>query len=281
MNEEETPVAKRTTVRQKYAIVAEGGCCGPRGDTSGCCAPASDPDELAAAIGYSREDLDKIPGGANMGLSCGNPAAIAALNEGEVVVDLGSGAGFDAFLAGPKVGQSGRVIGVDMTQEMLDKARKNTESYTQRTGLSNIEFRLGEIEYLPLADNSVDVIISNCVLNLSTDKQQVWKEISRVLKPGGRVCASDIALFKSLPEKVKEKVENWVGCVAGAIIIDDYRQMIEEAGLEVKELKPKPEYVETLVATGDAFYKQIQDGLDGKLPQEYVTSIDVLALQKS
>jgi arsenite methyltransferase len=281
VNENNNNLNQRHTVRDQYAIVAEGGSCGPRGDTSGCCAPASDPDALAKAIGYSVEELSKLPSSANMGLSCGNPAAIASLKKGEIVLDLGSGAGFDVFLAGPKVGSSGRVIGVDMTQEMLSKARSNAQSYTQNTGLNNVEFRLGEIEHLPVADSSVDVIISNCVLNLSTDKKQVWAEISRVLKPGGRICASDIALFQPLPDAVKDSVQNWVGCVAGAILIEDYQRMIEVSGLEVVRLEPKPEYVETLVGMGDAFYQQIQEGLGGALPQEYVTSLDVIAVKAS
>ena len=157
-----------------------------------------------------------MPDGANLGLSCGNPAALAALKSGEVVLDLGSGGGFDVFIAGRKVGASGRAIGVDMTAEMISRARGNAASYREQTGLDNVEFRLGEIEHLPVADYSVDVIISNCVINLSPDKPQVWREIGRVLKPGGRVAVSDIALLKPLPPEIVKMVEAMVGCIAEA-----------------------------------------------------------------
>ena len=171
----------RSTVRDQYGAMARQGtaCCAPAGAaaTNGCCAPAADPAQLAQAIGYDAAELARIlPEGANLGLSCGNPGAIAALTAGEVVLDLGSGAGFDAFLCGPKVGASGRVIGVDMTADMLTRARGNIAGYTRRTGLDNVEFRLGEIEQLPLADASVDVVISNCVINLSPDQPQVWRD---------------------------------------------------------------------------------------------------------
>ena len=211
-------ITRRDEIRGGYATIAQGGSCFPQGGaTAGCCGPAMVPDALAKDIGYGDGDLDAVPEGANLGLSCGNPTAISELQPGEVVVDLGSGAGFDRFIAGPKVGETGRVIGIDMTHEMLGKARENIAAYRERSGLDNVEFRLGEIEYLPLADNSVDVILSNCVLNLSTDKAQVWREIARVLKPGGRVMASDMALFKPLPTAVAESVISWVGCVGGAI----------------------------------------------------------------
>lgn len=283
----------RDKVRDGYAQIAKGGsvapnvmaaersgCCGPA--TAGCCAPATDAASLAKQIGYSVEELQALPEGANLGLSCGNPAAIAALQPGEVVVDLGSGAGFDCFLAGPKVGAEGRVIGVDMTHEMLAKARANLRPYRERSGLDNVEFRLGEIEHLPVANDSVDVIISNCVINLSTDKPQVWREIARVLRPGGRATASDIALFKPLPDDVRDLVENWIGCVAGALLIDDYRACIEAAGLQVVTLRPKPEYVATLMAGDDPFYRQIQERLPaGSTPADYITSLDVFAVRRS
>ena len=166
-----------------------------------------------------------------MGLSCGNPNALAALKPGEVVLDLGAGGGFDVFIAGRKVGPTGRAIGVDMTPEMLAKARKNIAAYRERTGLDNVEFRLGEIEHLPVADASVDVVISNCVINLSPDKPQVWREIARVLKPGGRVAVSDLALLKPLPPAVVERVEALVGCVAGAVLVSETERMAREAGL--------------------------------------------------
>ena len=171
--------------------------------TPTCCgsSPAA-AEELVKQIGYSAEELAALPEGANMGLSCGNPNALAALQPGEVVLDLGAGGGFDVFIASRKVGPTGRAIGVDMTPEMLAKARETWSTYRERTGLDNVEFRLGEIEHLPVADNSVDVVISNCVINLSPDKPQVWREISRVLKPGGRVAVSDLALLKPLPAEV-------------------------------------------------------------------------------
>src|ERR1043166_2858014 len=188
--------AVRNKVRDGYAAIAQGdgGCCGPH-----CNSAPQDANKLASQLGYSVEELEALPDGANMGLSCGNPAALAALKPGEVVLDLGSGGGFDVFIAGRKLGSTGRAIGVDMTPEMLARARKNAEEYRRSTGLDNVEFRLGEIEHLPVPDSSVDALISNCVINLSPDKPQVWREISRVLRPGGRVAVSDLALLKPLP----------------------------------------------------------------------------------
>src|ERR1019366_6210252 len=180
-------------------------CCGSTPSSCGSNPVASE--HLAKHIGYSPEELAALPEGANMGLSCGNPTALASLKPGEVVLDLGSGGGFDVFIAGRKVGAKGRAIGVDMTPEMLAKARKNIAAYRERSGLDNVEFRLGEIEHLPLAGKSADVVISNCVINLSPDKGQVWREIARVLKPGGRVAVSDLALFKPLRQEVREVEE--------------------------------------------------------------------------
>ncbi|MFN9125812.1 MAG: arsenite methyltransferase, partial [bacterium] len=220
----------RSQVREGYAGIARAGgwsaaqigagaqsCCAPGG---GCCGPATfTPDQLAQAIGYSQRELSFAPEGANMGLSCGNPTAIASLCAGETVLDLGAGGGFDCFIAGAKVGAQGRVIGVDMTPEMVSKARRNIEGYAKQTKLANVEFRLGEIENLPVADASVDVVISNCVLNLSPDKPRVWREVARVLKPGGRVAVSDLALLKPLPDAVRADVEALVfGLVVMAMI---------------------------------------------------------------
>ena len=274
-----TQIDIRTTVREQYGAMARAGssCCGP--STNGCCAPAADPTALASAIGYDAAELAKIlPEGANLGLSCGNPGAIAALQPGEVVLDLGSGAGFDAFLCGPKVGASGRVIGVDMTPDMLAKARGNIAGYTQRTGLANVEFRMGEIEHLPVADASVDVVISNCVINLSPDKAQVWREIARVLKPGGRVAVSDMVLLKPLPPKLAAAINAYVGCIAGASLLDDLRTMMRDAGLVKIELMPKPAYVETLSAGDDPLYRQVRAAVpDGGEPGDYVSSMDIAA----
>lgn len=273
-------------VRSRYGQIAErGGCCGSSGSaTGGCCGldPAAEIDakRLAESVGYDAEQLATLPESANLGLSCGNPTAIAALEPGQVVLDLGSGAGFDCFLAGPKVGEAGRVIGVDMTPAMLDKARTNLASYRASTGLDNVEFRLGEIEHLPLPDASVDVVISNCVINLSPDKPAVWREIARVLRPGGRVAVSDMALHQELPEAVQGKIENWIGCVAGAVLLEDYRTMMREVGLAEARVTPKPAYVEALASADDPLYRAIKADLPkGDEPGDYITSVDVQAIK--
>jgi arsenite methyltransferase len=269
--------AVKETVRQGYAKIAQdtsSGCCG--GGVSCCGSSPQDGNKLAAELGYSVEELRALPDGANMGLSCGNPAALAALKTGEVVLDLGSGGGFDVFIAGRKVGANGRAIGVDMTPEMLAKARRNTERYRQQTGLDNVEFRMGEIEHLPVADNSVDVVISNCVLNLSPDKAQVWREIARVLKPGGRVAISDMALTKPLPGQVLKLVQALVGCVAGAVLVSETENMARAAGLIDIVLKSKPEYVEAMTSFEDPLYKEIVEHLPpGAKPSEYITSLEL------
>ncbi len=257
---------------------AESGCgCSPAG--GGCCGSTDlSPEQVATAVGYAQEDLSGIPQGANMGLSCGNPTAIASLRPGEVVLDLGSGGGFDCFIAGPKVGASGQVIGVDMTPEMLTRARQNIESYRQHSGLDNVEFRLGEIEHLPVADASVDVVISNCVLNLSPAKAQVWREIARVLKPGGRVAVSDLALLRPLPEAVRADVEALVGCIAGAVLIEETRSQMQAAGLSDIVLTPKPEYVKAMTDWQDPLYRKIVESLPaGTAPADYITSLDISA----
>ena len=220
----------RTDVRTAYAKVAKGaggcsvGCCGTEGSGS-------------LAMGYTRDDLDSVPAGADLGLGCGNPQAIAALRPGETVLDLGSGAGFDCFLAAKRVGPEGRVIGVDMTPEMVIKARANA----RQVAASNVEFRLGEIEHLPVPDASVDVILSNCVINLSPDKGSVFREAFRVLKPGGRVAISDVVAIRTMPRDLAESVEALTGCVAGAARIDDLRAMLIDAGFENVTIEPRPE----------------------------------------
>lgn len=213
-------------VREGYAKVAKKGisCC-PSGS---CCSSSNNARGISKTVGYTDDEMNAVPDGANLGLGCGNPVAIASLKEGDVVLDLGSGAGFDAFLAVKKVGKTGRVIGVDMTDEMLDKARTNAK----KGGYDNVEFRLGEIEKLPVDDNSVDVIISNCVINLSPDKETVFKEAFRVLKPGGRLMVSDLVLGRDLPKEIKESVEAYVGCLAGAIKKDEYLGFIDKAGFQ-------------------------------------------------
>jgi len=235
-------------------------------------------DDLAEQIGYNPEELEALPEGANLGLSCGNPAAIGALKPGETVIDLGSGAGFDAFLAGPKVGQDGTVIGVDMTHEMIAKARANIAHYKKNFGLDNVEFRLGEIEHLPVADSTADVVISNCVINLSTDKPQVWREVFRVLKPGGRVAISDIALLHELPPEAKKTIESWVGCIAGATMVEDIRAMLQSLGFEQIQLTQKPEYVRAMTQSNDPLYQKLLAMLpDGLKVQDCITSLDITA----
>ena len=217
----------RKVVREGYAEIARKGspCCAP---VNSCCSQPALAEDISRKIGYSDEEIKSAPQGANLGLGCGNPVALASLAEGETVLDLGSGAGFDSFLAANKVGQSGKIIGVDMTPEMIDKARANA----QEGGYKNVEFRLGEIENIPAADNSVDIIISNCVINLSPDKKRVFSEAFRVLKPGGRLMVSDVVLLKELPNFIRESVAAYVGCISGALIKDDYLETIGEAGFQ-------------------------------------------------
>lgn len=223
MREEEIKKA----VRDRYADIVKktGTCCL---SSASCCGSENAVENISMGVGYRPEDLQAVPEGANLGLGCGNPVALASLQEGETVVDLGSGAGFDCFLAAKEVGESGRVIGVDMTHEMLDKARENA----RKGGYRNVEFRLGEIENLPVADNVADIIISNCVINLSPDKGRVFEEAFRILKPGGRLMVSDIVLLKELPAALKESVAAYTGCVAGALMKDDYLGEIGAAGFQ-------------------------------------------------
>ena len=225
MNRNQEEIKK--AVRDRYAeiVTKSGNCCLP---SASCCGSSQIVETISRDIGYRAEDLEAVPEGANLGLGCGNPVALASLREGETVVDLGAGAGFDCFLAAKEVGKSGRVIGVDMTHEMLDKARENAK----KGGYGNVEFRLGEIENLPVADNAADIIISNCVINLSPDKRRVFQEAFRVLKPGGRLMVSDIVLLKELPAVLKESIDAYVGCIAGAVMKDDYLAAIGEAGFQ-------------------------------------------------
>jgi arsenite methyltransferase len=271
----------RQLVREGYAKIAQGtaaGCCGPSGSSCSCGSAPVDAEQLARELGYSVEELQALPEGANLGLSCGNPAALAALKPGEVVLDLGSGGGFDVFIAGRKVGAAGRAIGVDMTPEMLARARRHAANYRKQTGLDNVEFRLGEIEHLPVADNSVDVIISNCVINLSPDKPQVWREMARVLKPGGRVAVSDLALLRPLPHAVREMVEALVGCIAGAVLVSDTERMAREAGLTDIVLQPKAGYMEAMKDWADPLYRQVAGHLPaGTTPADYITSLEIQA----
>jgi SAM-dependent methyltransferase len=209
----------KETVRKAY-----GGIASKKGS---CCGSDLKANTVARVSGYSNEELSSIPEDANLGLSCGNPVAIASLKEGETVLDLGSGAGIDCFLASKRVGETGRVIGVDMTTEMIERARENA----RKENFKNVEFKLGDIENLPVEDNSIDVVISNCVINLAPDKGRVFKEIYRVLKSGGRMIMSDIVLTGKLPSWIKNNVNAYVGCIAGAVQMDDYLKMIKDAGL--------------------------------------------------
>jgi arsenite methyltransferase len=227
MEEEEI----KKVVREGYAKVAREGrsCCEPA--EKSCCGPGVDEKAISKAIGYTKEELESLPEGADLGLGCGNPVALASIKEGDIVVDLGSGAGIDCFLAAKKVGENGRVIGVDMTPEMIDKARENAK----KGEFSNVEFRLGEIEHLPVADNTADLIISNCVINLAPDKRRVFEEALRILRPGGSLMVSDIVLLKPIPDYLKT-ADLYTGCVAGALLRDEYIETIKNAGFEKVEI---------------------------------------------
>lgn len=228
----------RDAVRERYSDIAIAGstqqqsCCGPD-----CCSPQESFDLQSLKLGYSKEELKQVPEGANLGLGCGNPQAIAALKAGEVVVDLGSGAGFDAFLAAQQVGKTGKVIGVDMTPSMISKARKNAE----KLETTQVEFRLGEIENLPIANEIVDVIISNCVINLSPEKHKVFKEAFRVLKSGGRLAISDIIALKELPEAIQSDLALYAGCVSGASTVATLKQLLADSGFVDIRIQPKNE----------------------------------------
>lgn len=207
-------------------------------EKSPCCSFGVDTRTVAKKIGYSEEELKAVPEEANLGLGCGNPTAIAGLQSGDIVLDLGSGAGFDCFLAALKVGEKGKVIGVDMTPAMIEKATTNAKN----SGYQNVEFRLGELEKLPVDDNSIDVVISNCVINLVPDKKKVFEEVYRVLKPGGRMCVSDIVLKKDLPEYVKNSKSAYVACIAGAIKLDQYLALIKKAGFSRTRVAEESSY---------------------------------------
>jgi len=263
MKEEEI----KKVVRKGYAEIAKKGssCCAP---VSSCCGDVTLADDISKKIGYADEELKSVPEGANLGLGCGNPVALASLREGETILDLGSGAGFDCFLAANKVGKKGKVIGVDMTPEMIEKARENTK----KDNYENVEFRLGEIENIPAADNSVDVVISNCVINLSPDKKRVFKEAFRALKPRGRLMVSDIVLLKELPEFIKNNAEAYISCLSGAIMKDEYIKTIREAGFhEVKIIDEKSFPIEWLVE--DPTAREIINKIKTSVPIEKLKEI--------
>jgi arsenite methyltransferase len=266
-------------VRNRYAKVAKtsGSSCA---SSVSCCSAPPTSEQVSKLVGYSEEELNSVPEGANLGLGCGNPTALASLKEGERVLDLGSGAGFDCFLAAKKVGKQGKVIGVDMTPEMLDKARANAA----KGKYPNVEFRLGEIENLPAADNSVDIIISNCVINLAPNKKRVFEEAFRVLAPNGRLMVSDIVLLKPLPKSIQKSVEAYAGCIAGAEIKDKYLDLMRQAGFENITIIDQKAYPLEYIVSEDAFKGAI-DSLnmsqeDLKAAANSIASIKVSALKK-
>jgi ubiquinone/menaquinone biosynthesis C-methylase UbiE len=265
----------RKAVRDSYGKVARIGtkasglspalsCCGEQGisdtkrSSASCCgAPEFTPEQMSKAMGYSRNDLDNTPEGANLGLGCGNPVALASLKPGETVVDLGSGGGFDCFLAANEVGKDGKVIGIDMTPDMISKARK----IAQDAGIDNVEFRLGEIEHLPVADNSADIIMSNCVINLSPDKQSVFKDAFRALKPGGRLAISDILATKELPAEIKNDLALYSACIGGAATLESTVTMLEQTGFR-----------DIIIDAKEESKKIINEWMPGSNPGDYIVS---------
>ena len=264
-------------VREAYGPIGAGarqGCCGP---ASSCCG-GGQAEGVARGLGYSEAELATLPEGANLGLSCGNPTALAGLRPGEVVLDLGSGGGLDVFLAAQRVGAEGRAIGLDMTREMVGRARQNAVAFRKRTGLDNVTFHLGQIEQIPLPDASVDVVLSNCVLNLSPDQAAVWREIARVLKPDGRVSISDMVLLRPIPEDLKADVQALVGCIAGAALVSDLRAMMASAGLVDLALTPKEGALEAMLPTGDPLAEHMMTLLpEGTSPGDFVASLVITA----
>ncbi|MFW9901872.1 MAG: arsenite methyltransferase [Candidatus Thorarchaeota archaeon] len=284
----------RKMVREEYGKVAirrsGSSCCGSSADreqsiqntcSSESCGgairiPADKMDafleKYSSELGYTKDDLNNIPDGANLALGCGNPTAHASIQEGEIVLDLGSGGGLDCFIAAKKVGKAGKVIGVDMTPSMIDKARENARN----GNYDNVEFRLGEIEHLPVADNSVDLIISNCVINLAPNKENVFREAFRVLKPGGRIMVSDIVLLRELPDSVRESVQAYVGCIGGAIMKDKYIEAIEKAGFQEVEIMDQSNFSTTEFLLND---DEIKDALGDQI--EKVKELDQLDLDST
>ncbi len=258
----------RQAVREAYSDVAEaegmGSCCGVESSCCGVSEDAAINRLISTRLGYSEADMDSVPESSDMGLGCGNPRAIAELKQGEVVLDLGSGGGFDAFLASHEVGESGQVIGVDMTPAMLSKARLNAE----KGNFANVEFRLGEIEHLPVADDSIDVIISNCVINLSPSKEKVFQDAFRVLKPGGRLAVSDVVATARMPDALKNDPALYAGCMAGASLINELERIIHQAGFDNISITPKDESREF-----------IHDWAPGTGVEDYVVSACIEAVK--
>ncbi|KRE96462.1 arsenite S-adenosylmethyltransferase [Paenibacillus sp. Soil766] len=256
----------RQHVRNRYKQIAiesipSASCCSSTEPATSCC---STPDEISSKLGYSNEELNVVPSGANLGLGCGNPQAIASLKWGEVVLDLGSGAGFDVFLASKQVGETGKVYGVDMTPEMISRARQNA----QKHGYENVEFRLGEIEHLPILNDSIDVIISNCVINLSPDKEQVFNEAFRVLKLDGRLAISDVVMTSELPAELKSDLNSLAGCVSGASTIDEVMIFLQKSGFRSIVVEPK-----------DDSREFIKDWVPGANVDNYIQSAVIKAIK--
>jgi len=255
----------KKVVREGYTKIAKqaSSCCVP---ADSCCGSSNLAQDISKKIGYAEDEIKAVPEGANLGLGCGNPVALASLKEGEIVLDLGSGAGFDCFLAANKVGKNGRVIGVDMTPEMIEKAREIAKKSNHR----NVEFRLGDIENISVADSSVDVVISNCVINLAPDKRRVFMEAFRVLKPGGRLMISDIVLLKELPDLIKNSIEAYVGCLSGAIMRDKYIDAIRAAGFQEVRIIDEASFPVECMAN-DSTAKAIIE--NAKIPPEKVKEV--------
>jgi len=265
MIKKEEDKAIKNTVKGRYGQIARGEsdiCCNPN---VVCCGDnIITPDQISRDLGYSRGEMNNSPAGSNLGLGCGNPVAIAELREGETVLDLGSGGGFDCFLAARQVGPEGKVIGVDMTSAMLERAQKNAVD----GGFKNVEFRFGEIERLPITDNSVDVIMSNCVINLAPDKKRVFVEAFRVLKPGGRLCIFDVVATAPLPDDLRSDLDAYVGCIAGATLVDDMVAIMEAAG-----------YIEVRVEPQCQSREQIKNWMPEKHVENYVVSALIRAVK--
>lgn len=270
------PTKIKEVIKERYGATARGGgisggigssCCA----TTSCCGGTKTEDAVSKQLGYTDEDLASAPEGSNLGLGCGNPTALASIREGETVVDLGSGAGFDCFLAAPKVGDTGRVIGIDMTPDMIEKARENA----RKGGFDNVEFRLGSIEELPVEDDSADLIISNCVINLSPDKPRTFAEAYRVLKPGGRLMVSDIVLLEELPEAIRESAAAYASCVAGAMLRDAYLQTIQDAGfVEVGVLEERGLPADYLSCMPDPLIQDIMADSQGLTPEDFTKAAE-------
>jgi len=256
----------RSAVRDNYSRIALSGGTGCCRSNSSCCGKPDDitASEISMGLGYTKDDLFAAPEGANIGLGCGNPQAIASLKTGETVIDLGSGGGFDSFLAARAVGEQGLIIGVDMTPEMISKSLTNAA----KAGFTNVDFRLGELEYLPVADGIADVIISNCVINLSPDKERVFSEAFRVLKPGGRIAISDVVATKEMPQDIREDIRFYAGCVGGAATIEEIQSIMQKAGFDQIRIELKPE--------SRMF---IRDWIPGSNIEDYVLSATIEAVK--